>query len=185
MLGWYNIRQKNMTEAEKWFRKAREEEDSASASQGLALALIDRNEPREAEDVMYKWRTASDDALATYLAATANLLALQPPVVLPPDVLQRIAVETMARKDAATAQQFGWYSLAFRQTRLRCNGSARRLAGSPMMSRPPMVWPSAITIFAISPVCVASSSNGQAAPSGSPMWERRAWWISPGRRLPP
>ncbi|KJF72159.1 cellulose synthase [Agrobacterium arsenijevicii] len=118
LLGWYNIRQKNMTEAEKWFRKAREEEDSASASQGLALALIDRNEPREAEDVMYKWRTASDDALATYLAATANLLALEPPVVLPPEVLQRIAAETVARKDAATAQQFGWYSLAFRQTPL-------------------------------------------------------------------
>ncbi|NTE58426.1 cellulose synthase [Agrobacterium tumefaciens] len=118
LLGWYNIRQKNMTEAEKWFRKAREEEDSASASQGLALALIDRNEPREAEDVMYKWRTASDDALATYLAATANLLALEPPIVLPPDVLQRIAAETVARKDAATAQQFGWYSLAFRQTQL-------------------------------------------------------------------
>lgn len=118
LLGWYNIRQKNMTEAEKWFRKAREDDDSASASQGLALALIDRNEPREAEDVMYKWRNASDDALATYLAATANLLALEPPVVLPPDVLQRIAAETMARKDAATAQQFGWYSLAFRQTPL-------------------------------------------------------------------
>ncbi|MDH7807449.1 MULTISPECIES: cellulose synthase [unclassified Rhizobium] len=118
LLGWYNIRQKNMAEAEKWFRKAREEEDSASASQGLALALIDRNEPREAEDVMYKWRTASDDGLATYLAATANLLALEPPVVLPPDVLQRIAAETITRKDAATAQQFGWYSLAFRQTPL-------------------------------------------------------------------
>lgn len=118
LLGWYNIRQKNMTEAEKWFRKAREEEDGASASQGLALALIDRNEPREAEEVMYKWRNSSDDALATYLAATANLLALEPPIVLPPDVLQRIAAETMARKDAATAQQFGWYSLAFRQTPL-------------------------------------------------------------------
>ncbi|MNU68091.1 Tetratricopeptide repeat protein [compost metagenome] len=131
LLGWYNIRQKNMTEAEKWFRKAREEEDSASASQGLALALIDRNEPREAEDVMYKWRTASDDALATYLAATANLLALQPPVVLPPDVLQRIAVETVARKDAATAQQFGWYSLAFRQTPLALQWFSTALGWKP------------------------------------------------------
>ncbi|MGV1940797.1 cellulose synthase [Agrobacterium sp. 22-211-1] len=131
LLGWYNIRQKNMTEAEKWFRKAREEEDSASASQGLALALIDRNEPREAEDVMYKWRTSSDDALATYLAATANLLALEPPVVLPPDVLQRIAAETVARKDAATAQQFGWYSLAFRQTPLALQWFSTALGWKP------------------------------------------------------
>lgn len=120
-----------MTEAEKWFRKAREEEDSASASQGLALALIDRNEPREAEDVMYKWRKASDDALATYLAATANLLALEPPVVLPPEVLQRIAAETVARKDAATAQQFGWYSLAFRQTPLALQWFSTALGWKP------------------------------------------------------
>ncbi|MGV2064813.1 cellulose synthase [Agrobacterium sp. 22-226-1] len=131
LLGWYNIRQKNMTEAEKWFRKAWEEEDSASASQGLALALIDRNEPREAEDVMYKWRKASDDALATYLAATANLLALEPPVVLPPEVLQRIAAETVARKDAATAQQFGWYSLAFRQTPLALQWFSTALGWKP------------------------------------------------------
>ncbi|MDZ7928157.1 MAG: cellulose synthase [Agrobacterium sp.] len=131
LLGWYNIRQKNMVEAEKWFRKAREEEDSASASQGLALALIDRNEPREAEDVMYKWRTASDDALSTYLAATANLLALEPPVVLPPDVLQRIAAETVSRKDAATAQQFGWYSLAFRQTPLALQWFSTALGWKP------------------------------------------------------
>ncbi|RVT81476.1 cellulose synthase [Agrobacterium sp. CNPSo 2736] len=131
LLGWYNIRQKNMGEAEKWFRKAREEEDSASASQGLALALIDRNEPREAEDVMYKWRKASDDALATYLAATANLLALEPPVVLPPEVLQRIAAETVARKDAATAQQFGWYSLAFRQTPLALQWFSTALGWKP------------------------------------------------------
>lgn len=131
LLGWYNIRQKNMGKAEKWFRKAREEEDSASASQGLALALIDRNEPREAEDVMYKWRKASDDALATYLAATANLLALEPPVVLPPEVLQRIAAETVARKDAATAQQFGWYSLAFRQTPLALQWFSTALGWKP------------------------------------------------------
>lgn len=131
LLGWYNIRQKNMAEAEKWFRKAREEEDSASASQGLALALIDRNEPREAEDVMYRWRKASDDALATYLAATANLLALEPPVVLPPEVLQRIAAETVAQKDAATAQQFGWYSLAFRQTPLALQWFSTALGWKP------------------------------------------------------
>ena len=131
LLGWYNIRQKNMAEAEKWFRKAREEEDSTSASQGLALALIDRNEPREAEDVMYKWRKASDDALATYLAATANLLALEPPVVLPPEVLQRIAAETVAQKDAATAQQFGWYSLAFRQTPLALQWFSTALGWKP------------------------------------------------------
>lgn len=185
LLGWYNIRQKNMTEAEKWFRKAREEEDSASASQGLALALIDRNEPREAEDVMYKWRTASDDALATYLAATANLLALEPPIVLPPDVLQRIAAETVARKDAATAQHSAGIRSPSGRRSLPCNGSAPRLAGKRMTNRRPMAWRSAIMTCAILQACAAFSSNGQAARSVSRMWGRPAWSTSPASRLRP
>ncbi|MDS7595568.1 cellulose synthase [Agrobacterium tumefaciens] len=131
LLGWYNIGQKKLPEAEKWFRQAREEEDSAPASQGLALTLIDRNEPREAEDVMYKWRGSSEDARATYLAATANLLALDPPVVLSPDVLQRIATETVEQKDDATAQQFGWYSRAFRQTPLALQWFSTALGWKP------------------------------------------------------
>ncbi|MEZ2128561.1 MULTISPECIES: cellulose synthase [unclassified Sinorhizobium] len=115
LLGWYNLRRNNATEAEKWFRMARAKEDSASASQGLALVLIDRKAPQEAEDVMYKWRDSSKDATATYLAATANLLALEPPVALQPDILQRIAAEVIKQRDPETAQQFGWYARALNQ----------------------------------------------------------------------
>ncbi len=118
LLGWYNVGREKMDDAEKWFRRAREAEDSASASEGLALALVARGEPREAEDIMFKWRNSSDGARATYLAAAANLLALDPPVALEPDVLQRIATETVAQKDAATAQEFGWYSRAFQQPQM-------------------------------------------------------------------
>ena len=118
LLGWYNVGREKMDDAEKWFRRAREAEDSASASEGLALALVARGEPREAEDIMFKWRNSSDGARATYLAAAANLLALDPPVALEPDILQRIATETVAQKDAATAQEFGWYSRAFQQPQM-------------------------------------------------------------------
>jgi len=118
LLGWYNVEREKMDDAEKWFRRAREVEDSASASEGLALALVARGEPREAEEIMFKWRGSSDGAHATYLAAAANLLALDPPVALDPDVLQRIATETVAQKDAATAQEFGWYSRAFQQPQM-------------------------------------------------------------------
>ncbi|WP_018237252.1 tetratricopeptide repeat protein [Ensifer sp. BR816] len=110
LLGWYHLRRKNMSAAEQWFRRAREKQDSASASQGLALTLIDRKAPEEAEKVLYPWRDASADALATYMAATANLLAIEPPVVLTGEVLQRIAQETIKARDPATAQQFGWYA---------------------------------------------------------------------------
>lgn len=115
LLGWYQLRRKNMSEAERWFRLAREKQDSASASQGLALTLIDRKAPEEAEKVLYPWRDASNDAKATYFAATANLLAIDPPAALTAEVLQRIAQETMKGRDAATAQQFGWYARALEQ----------------------------------------------------------------------
>ncbi|KQO83706.1 tetratricopeptide repeat protein [Rhizobium sp. Leaf262] len=118
LLGWYNVRREKVADAEKWFRSARETEDSASASEGLALALISRGDPQEAEEVMYKWRDSSDDSRKTYLAATANLLALDPPVALEPEVLKRMADVAVSEKDAATAQEFGWYSRAFQQPQL-------------------------------------------------------------------
>lgn len=115
LLGWYNLRRENYTDAEKWFRAARVKEDSASASQGLALALIAQKKEQEAEEVMYKWRAASPDATATYLAATANLMALQPPANIGEDVLGRVAAEVIAQKYVPTAQQFGWYARSLNQ----------------------------------------------------------------------
>ncbi|OCP04273.1 MULTISPECIES: cellulose synthase [unclassified Ensifer] len=115
LLGWYQLRRDNMSAAEQWFRRAHDKEDSASASQGLALTLIARNAPAEAEAVLYPWRASSPDALATYFAATANLLAIDPPVALDAAVLARIAQETTKGRDAATAQQFGWYARALNQ----------------------------------------------------------------------
>ncbi|WP_064692537.1 hypothetical protein [Rhizobium aegyptiacum] len=115
LLGWYQLRRNNPADAEKWFRAARTNEDTAAASQGLALALIARKAPQEAEDVMFRWRADSDEATATYLAATANLMALQPPADLTEDVLHRIAAEIIARKYVPTAQQFGWYARSLNQ----------------------------------------------------------------------
>ncbi len=115
LLGWHQLRRENYPDAERWFRAAREKEDSAIASQGLALALIAEKKPQEAEDVMYKWRGASKDATATYLAATANLMALQPPANLSEEVLSRIAGEIIAQKYVPTAQQFGWFARTLNQ----------------------------------------------------------------------
>ncbi|MGE7370588.1 cellulose synthase [Neorhizobium sp. NPDC001467] len=115
LVGWYRLRRDDTGAAEKWFRMAREREDSASASQGLALCLIARKSPQEAEEVMYRWRDDSTDARNTYMAATANLLAVLPPPVLSEPVLQRIAVEVIKARDAASAQQFGWYAANFNQ----------------------------------------------------------------------
>ncbi|MBB4167403.1 cellulose synthase [Rhizobium sp. BK538] len=115
LLGWYQLRRGNYADAEKWFRAAHNKEDTAIASQGLALVLIAGKKPQEAEDVMYKWRGTSKDATATYLAATANLMALQPPANLSEEVLSRIAAEVIAQKYVPTAQQFGWFARTLNQ----------------------------------------------------------------------
>ncbi|WP_065376672.1 tetratricopeptide repeat protein [Ensifer adhaerens] len=115
LLGWYQLRRDNMNAAEQWFRRAHDREDSASASQGLALTLIARKVPAEAEAVLYPWRDSSSDALATYFAATANLLAIDPPMALDAAVLARIAEETTKAREPATARQFGWYARALNQ----------------------------------------------------------------------
>ncbi|KAA0695650.1 tetratricopeptide repeat protein [Neorhizobium sp. P12A] len=115
LLGWYSLRREDMPTAEKWFRAARAKEDTASASQGVALTLIARKSPQEAEDVMYRWRDASKDATSTYLAATANLLALDPAPALQPEILQRIAAVVLKESNVPTAQQFGWYARTLKQ----------------------------------------------------------------------
>lgn len=115
LLGWYYYRRANMPLSEQWFRRAWTREDDASASQGLALVLIDRKASAEAEAVIFRWRDASDDAKGVYLAAAANLLATDPPVEIDATVMQRMAPFVVANRDAAAAQQFGWYARAFAQ----------------------------------------------------------------------
>lgn len=115
LLGWFFQRRGDLVNAEKWFRASRDKDLSASASQGLALVLIARGLPMEAEDIMFEWRDSSDDAKATYLAAAANLLALNPAPVIAEPVLRRIAIEVIAAKYVPAAQQLGWYAQTLRQ----------------------------------------------------------------------
>lgn len=128
LLGWYHERRQKMVQAEYWFRKARAIEDTAEAAQGLALTLIARKMPQEAEDILYRWHAESDEVHATYLAAAAELLALDPPVALQPDVLARMGRDAAEVKDAALAEQFGWYARAFGQSQLAAQWFATSLS---------------------------------------------------------
>ncbi|UVK37814.1 tetratricopeptide repeat protein [Mesorhizobium sp. AR10] len=116
LLGWYHVGRNNPQEAEAWFRRARDKENTASSSQGLALALINLSRPADAEAVLYQWRDTNDDIRRVYLAAAANLLAVTPPAPLSAEVLQRMVQEIYAAKDAASAQQLGWYADALNQS---------------------------------------------------------------------
>jgi cellulose synthase operon protein C len=131
LLGWYSFRHNAVSDAEKWFRMAREKQDSASTSQGLALVLQARKDFAAAEQVMYQWRDSSDEARSAYLAAATNLLAQEPPIAIESDVLQRMATETASAKDAESAQQFGWYARAFQQPQLALKWFALAVSWKP------------------------------------------------------
>ncbi|MDI6027550.1 cellulose synthase [Corticibacterium sp. UT-5YL-CI-8] len=130
-LGWYYVRRDDPQQAEEWFRAAQASEDSATASQGLALALIDQNRPSEAEAVLYKWRDTNDDTKAVYMAAVSNLLAVVPPVPIRPEVLSRMVPEIVKSKDAAAAQQLGWYADGFNQFETASQWFATALSWKP------------------------------------------------------
>ncbi|NTS33247.1 cellulose synthase [Phyllobacterium sp. BT25] len=115
ILGWYYLRRNNFEAAEKWFKLSYDRESAPSSAQGLALAMIARSRPAEAEAVMYEWRDSSDDTKAVYMAAVANLLAQDPPVEIAPAILQRMVPEVLEAKDANAAQQLGWYAYLLNQ----------------------------------------------------------------------
>ena len=115
ILGWYNLRRNDIPAAEKWFRLSHDRENSASSSQGLALAMIAKSRPAEAEATIYEWRDSSEGTQAVYMAAVANLLAQDPPVEIAPEILQRMVPEVVKAKDANAAQQLGWYAYLLNQ----------------------------------------------------------------------
>lgn len=115
LLGWYHLLRENHEQAEEWFRIALASEDSADASEGLALALVARGQYAEAEAVIYPWRGENDDTRGVYLSAVANLLGMEPRVVLPEEVLSRMVTEVAAARDVPSARQLGWYARAWEQ----------------------------------------------------------------------
>lgn len=115
LLGWYFLRRGDNGAALDLFSRARTAEDSQSISQGYALSLIPLGRYREAEEAMAPWRDRSDGARAVYLAAAANLLASLSGQPVDPAVLSRIVPAVGAARDAASAQQLGWYAYALNQ----------------------------------------------------------------------
>ncbi|WP_052194979.1 tetratricopeptide repeat protein [Aureimonas altamirensis] len=115
LLGWYYVQRQGYDEARRWFSMAAEREPTAEAARGLALSLIGLRQFAEAEAAMRPYSGESTQSRSVYLAAAANLLAIEPPVSLPQEVLARIVQEVATGRDAATAEQLGWYSYALNQ----------------------------------------------------------------------
>lgn len=115
LLGWYYLAQDDAARAADWFGAAHAKDDTAEAAQGYGLSLVRLKRPAEAEDLLHRWQDGSDDIRKTYLAAVAEMLSAEPRLDLAAPVLQRIVAAVAASRDAAAAQQLGWYARAFDQ----------------------------------------------------------------------
>lgn len=115
LLGWYYLNRGNAAEATLWFERAKEREDGEEAARGLALALLKRERPAEAEDLLNRWRDTSEEAATVYLSAVADLLSSDPAPVLDEKVLTRMAQAVIGKRHAPTAQLFGWYARSLGQ----------------------------------------------------------------------
>jgi hypothetical protein len=131
LLGWYFLRRNDATQSERWFRASYSRQNAAESAQGLALALVMLKRPGEAEAALARWRDANDDAGKVYTAAAAELLAQQPVPVIASDVLARIVAAVAKRRDAAAAQQLGWYSHTHSQDETAAQWFAAALAWKP------------------------------------------------------
>ncbi len=117
LLGWYFYRRSEIQKADEWFRRSYDKQPVAAAAQGLALTRIALGDPAAAEDTLYRFHDANDEARAVYLAAIANLLALDPPKAVDNAVLARMAPIAIAARNTAASEQFGWYALMLQQVR--------------------------------------------------------------------
>ena len=115
LLGWYFYRRNQFEPAQDWFRRSFEKQATPTAAQGLALTQVALRDPQAAENTLYPFRDATDETRATYLAAVANLLALDPPKIIDNAILARMATPVVEARNTAAAEQFGWYARSLRQ----------------------------------------------------------------------
>ncbi|MGV1950755.1 cellulose synthase [Agrobacterium vitis] len=115
LLGWYHYRRNDMATAKEWFERSYAKEPNASAAQGLALTQVALGTPGEAEKTMFRFYGTDQQARAVYLSAVAALLSQDPPKVIDNGVLSRMAPVVIAARNAAAAEQFGWYARALQQ----------------------------------------------------------------------
>lgn len=115
LLGWYSLNQHRPTPALDWFEQAMDTDPSVLSANGLGVALLDLDRPAEAEEILSAYEGETEEMTQLYLSAAAATLAQSPRVELDPAVLERIVAIGYENRHVQTAQELGWYALAFNQ----------------------------------------------------------------------
>lgn len=115
LLGYYELDRNRPNEARRLFELAHEAGPTAATAEALGVALLQLNDPEEAEKILAPYRDDSDKLTDLYLDIGAALLSGEPRRDIDGVVLGRIVDATMSRRNANTAQELGWYSYAYQQ----------------------------------------------------------------------
>ena len=115
LLGWEAFSRDEAREAFTWFNHARAVSPSESAGIGFVLTALELGYFVDAEDVGYRWREASANAQATYMAAVTRILSEKPRFIIDADRIARMSAAVEVAEDAQAAQQLGWYAYVFGQ----------------------------------------------------------------------
>lgn len=115
LLGWYALERKLPAEGRDWFDLAMTADKSLESAHGMAVALLDLRRYADAEAALADYRDENDDVSKLYLTIAASLLSQNPRVTVDALVLERIVAEVTTSRNAATAQELGWYAYAFQQ----------------------------------------------------------------------
>lgn len=115
LLGYLELDRNRPSEARRFFEAAISADPSAESAQGLGVALVQLNDPAEAEAALAEYRDENEDIAKVYRDAAAATLAREPRLAVSETILSRIVETTIGTRDAGLAQELGWYAYAFNQ----------------------------------------------------------------------
>lgn len=115
LLGYLELDRNRPSEARRFFEAAISADPSAESAQGLGVALVQLNDPAEAEAALAEYRDENEDIAKVYRDAAAATLAREPRLAVSETILGRIVETAIGTRDAGLAQELGWYAYAFNQ----------------------------------------------------------------------
>jgi tetratricopeptide (TPR) repeat protein len=110
VLGWYYYRHDDAAKALPWFKLSSDRQASPKAAEGYTLTLNALGRLADAEDFGYAWIGKGEDNLTAYLDVVTRLLGVRPPVRIDAPVIRRITEVIARERNAAAAEQLGWYA---------------------------------------------------------------------------
>jgi cellulose synthase operon protein C len=110
LIAWYFFKRHEYSNSLEWFKMALERNGDAMVAHGLALALIQVGQRREAEEVAYAWRAPLINNSILFIDILERDLVQPHPIFVEPERLARFAQVTIETTSGQGAQALAWYA---------------------------------------------------------------------------